>query len=329
MCRRRVLGAVLGRRLRRAQRLLDRRVDGVELVVARQDLRDPAAACVVEGHEIAHEAEETAPLERALQHHLELRKRSRRVALAADRAPGLEPLLPGAERADARLDAVRDDERRVRSEGRGDLRLIGLALLPRRPDGGLLVGRVLEHDHRERQAVDEQHHVGPARVLALGDGERVHGQPVVVRGIVEVDQPRLVAGDGTILAAVLHRPAVHQNPTRRAIAFDERRGGKARELAEGVFERLGRERRVEPRERLAQPAFENGVAVARVAALRARLARGDLGAVPDRVAERLEPGERGVFDDRLRECPTHEGSHNRRTGTANRALPKLIVAAPS
>ena len=41
-------------------------------------------------------------------------------------------------------------------------------------------GRVLQFDHRERQAVDEQHDVRPADVLAFGDCELIDGEPVVV-----------------------------------------------------------------------------------------------------------------------------------------------------
>ena len=66
--------------------------------------------------------------------------------LALDGAPGLEPLLPRGEGADARLEAVGDDQQGVVREERGNLCLVGLKLLEGRPDGGVLVGRVLELD---------------------------------------------------------------------------------------------------------------------------------------------------------------------------------------
>ena len=78
-------------------------------------------------------------------------------------------------------DAVGDDQRLVGGEQRRDLRLVGLELVEGAPDGGVLVGGVLQLDDRERQAVDEQHDVRPALVLALDDGELVDRQPVVVR----------------------------------------------------------------------------------------------------------------------------------------------------
>ena len=42
------------------------------------------------------------------------------------------------------------------------------------------VGRVLQLDHRHRQAVDEAHHVGPARLLGALHRELVHHQKAVV-----------------------------------------------------------------------------------------------------------------------------------------------------
>ena len=45
--------------------------------------------------------------------------RRRRVVVALDGPPGHEPLLVGGERADARLDAVGDDERLVGAKSAG------------------------------------------------------------------------------------------------------------------------------------------------------------------------------------------------------------------
>ena len=92
---------------------------------------------------------------------------------------------------------------------------------------------VLQLDHRQRQAVDEEHDVGPAVVLALDDRELVDGQPVVVGRRVEVDHPRLLSGDRAVRAPVLDRDAVDQHPVKRVVALDEGRRIDARELAEG------------------------------------------------------------------------------------------------
>ena len=249
----------------RAQRLLDRRVDRVELVVAGHLLDDRAVAAavprVLEHDEVAQQVEKAARSNTPASTTSSSGMRGGGILPPVDRAPGLEPLPARAERADARADAVGDDERRVGREERGDLRLVGLELLEGRLDRGVLVGRVLELDHGERQAVDEEHDVGPPRVLPLGDGELVDRQPVVVLRAVEVDDPRLLAGDGAVLAAVLDGDAVDQHPVDGAVALQK--GGRvdARELAEGVLEGFGREGGIEASERGAKAACEDDVAV--------------------------------------------------------------------
>ena len=129
------------------------------------------------------------------------------------------------------------------------------------PDGRVLVGRVLQLDHRERQAVDEEHDVGPALVLAFDDRELVDRQPVVVGRIVEVDHPRLVAADGAVRAPVLDRDAVDEHPVDGTVALDERRRVGARQLPVGVLDGLGREVRVQAGERVAEPPLEDDIAV--------------------------------------------------------------------
>ena len=266
-------------------------------MVARHLLGD-AAAVVLEHDEVAQQVEEAPRRAQALDHHLQLRQVRVGQRLARDGAPGLEPLAPGGERAHARLHPVGDDEQRVRREERRHLRLVGLELLEGAPDRGVLVGRVLELDHRQRQAVDEQHHVRPARVLVLDDAELVDRQPVVVRRVVEVDHPRLRAADAALGVAVLDRHAIHQQAVQGAVARDELRAFGPRQLAEGIVQRLGGQRRVEPRERIAQALRQDDLPV--VVALGRGLAGGDLGAVPDLPAGAFEPGEGGLLRRRIR-----------------------------
>jgi len=79
----------------------------------------------------------------------------------------------------ARLDSVGDDEQRIGSKKRGHFGLVCLELIEGAPDRGVFVRRVLEFDHGERQAIDEQHDVRSARVPVLNDGELVDRQPVI------------------------------------------------------------------------------------------------------------------------------------------------------
>ena len=137
----------------------------------------------------------------------------------------------------------------------------------------------------------------------------------LLSGDVEVDDPGLRPGDRAVLAAVLDRHAIDQHPVQGAVALHQRRRIAARELAVGILQRLGRQVRIQPDERLAQPAFQHHVAVVRVAALRAGLARGDVRAVQHRVAERLEPGEGGVFDDGFGETAHGYAASSSRTAS--------------
>jgi hypothetical protein len=176
--------------------------------------------------------------------------------------PGLEPLATGAERADARLHAVGDDERRIRGEERGDLCLIGVKLLERGPDRRVLVGRIFQLDDSERQPVHEQHDVRAAGVLPVCHGKLVDREPVVVVRHREVDHARLRAGNGPVGTPVLHRHAVHEHPVHRAIALDKRRSVGACELAICIFQRLGRQPWIEPHERIAQSLLQYHLGIA-------------------------------------------------------------------
>ena len=150
--------------------------------------------------------------------------RGGRILAPGDRAPGLEPLLARAERADARLHAVGDDQRRVGREQRRDLRLVGLELLEGRPDR-----------RRSRRPAFFSSITASGRPLtnSTTSGRRVCWPSATVNwltasqsllsGVVEVDDPRLRAGDRAVRAAVLDRHAIDQHPVDGAVALDERR----------------------------------------------------------------------------------------------------------
>ena len=57
------------------------------------------------------------------------------------------------------------------------------------------VGGVLQLDDRERQAVDEQHDVGPPFMAVLDDGELVDRETVVAVRLLEVEHSNLTAAD--------------------------------------------------------------------------------------------------------------------------------------
>ena len=138
----------------RAQRLGDGGLHGVKLVIPRHLLHQVPAAVVLEHDEVADQRQQPAPGEDAFEQHLKVRQLRVGQRLARDGAPRLEPLAAGRQRPDARLQAVRHDERRIEDEQRRDLGLVGLKLLESRPHGGVLVDGVLQLDDGQRQPVD-------------------------------------------------------------------------------------------------------------------------------------------------------------------------------
>ncbi len=159
--------------------------------------------------------------EYAGEHHLELGHPGVGQSLTLDGAPGQEPFAAGGEGADARLHPVRDHHRLVeRKEGR-DLHLVGLQLLEGGPDGGVLVGGILEFDHGQRQAVDKEHQVGPTLDLPFDDRELVDRQEFVVCGIFEIDDTDQLMTVRAVPAPDLDGDALHQHAVQGVIVVDQ------------------------------------------------------------------------------------------------------------
>ena len=81
------------------------------------------------------------------------------------------------------------------------------------------------------------------------------------------------------------------------VAVYQRRRVDPRELAICILQRLGRQVWIQAHERLSQATFEHYVPVVRIAALGGRFARRDSRAVEHCIAQRLQPGEGGIFDN--------------------------------
>ena len=217
-------------------------------MIARHLLDQRPAAVVLEHDEVPHQRQEPTRLEDALQHHLQLGHVRVGQRLSGDRAPRLEPLPPRRQRAHPRLVPVRHHQRLVHGEQGGQLGLVGLELLPRRPDGGVLVRRVLQLDHPQRQPVHEQHHVRPARVPVLGDCELVDRQPVVVDAVLEVDDPHDVAPHRAPGLPVLDLHSVYDHPVKGPVTRLHRRPLRPRQLPKSIVHRIRRQPRVQLRQ---------------------------------------------------------------------------------
>ena len=90
----------------------------------------------------------------------------------------------------------------VAEQGR-DLVLVGLELVERAFESGVLVTGILQFDRGKHQPVDEQHHIGPTAVLALDHRELVHREPIVGIDVGEIDQLGGVAAGAAFLAGNL------------------------------------------------------------------------------------------------------------------------------
>jgi hypothetical protein len=111
-------------------------------------------------------------------------------------------------------------------------------LLVSGPDGGVFGDSVLELDESKREAVYEEHHVRPADVMVLGDGELVDGEPVVVFRIVEVQHAGLGAPERAVFAPELDRHTIYEHPVEGAVAGLNGRPFGPGELAEGILDGL-------------------------------------------------------------------------------------------
>jgi len=224
-------------RTRRLDGGLNRLEHRVILVIAR-DLLDDAPVFLLEHHEMVHVFQEPPFVQQARQEYLKLRYARRRGLVALDRPPGHEALFVGCQRADPRLQAVRDDQDFVvRKEG-WNLVLVRLQLAERGPEGGVLVDGVLQLDHHQRKAVDENHDVGPSVVLIFDHRELIHRQPVVLVG--EIEQPRLVVDGAAVLPLVLDVHTVGQKAMKRSVRPHQGRLAQMGDLAKRLLLRLGR-----------------------------------------------------------------------------------------
>jgi hypothetical protein len=211
----------------------------MELVVTGHLLDQLAnLATFLEQHAVVQVVQQHGRRQRAAHQGLQFLERPQRVERdAVNGAPAHEALAVGRQRAHQRAHqrraAVRDHQQLVVLEQVGQLRLVGLDLVVNLPDVGVEVGRVLQLDQHQRQAVDEQQQVGPAAVARPLDGELVDVQPVVGGGVGPVDQASEVAAAVAALL-LLHRHARHQEAVKLLVGRQQGRRAQVDHLLECV-----------------------------------------------------------------------------------------------
>ena len=165
--------------------------------------------------------------------------------------------------------------------------------MERLPHISVRVGRVLQLDQHQRQAVDEQDDVGPARVVRPGDGKLVDRQPFIARRISPVNQAYEVASRFAV-KGVLHRHACHQQSMELPVGGQQHRSAQVHHLLDGIFTRCLRHVGVQRRNSLAEPLDQQHLAV--VAAFGGAAIRRKLRAKPVLVAHVGQPAQGLLFE---------------------------------
>ena len=198
------------------------------LVIPCDDLERASARRLV-GHEVTQILQEGLLLEQALHQHFQLQVLLRHSDPSRD-TPRHEPLLIGGNGTNPCHRTIRDDADGVRFKELGNFVFVILNLVECREHIRLLVRRILQLDHCQREAIDESHHVGAHRFAAL-HGELIHDQPVIARNVGPVKHHNRYLAAVAILFDV-HRNTVAQPDVEVAVGFDERLTGK---LADALF----------------------------------------------------------------------------------------------
>ena len=168
------------------------------------------------------------------------------------------PAEVGRERAIAGDRTVRDDVQEVEEEQLRDVGLVGLNLVVRGLDVGVDVCRVLQLDHHQRKAVDEENDVGAANLLPV-DGELLHGEEIV--GAVEVDDAHPQNGPSPIVLDSLDGHAIAQPVVHLLVAVHHRLRAVPSDERDSLLELLLAESRVQFRDGIAQARHQHDIGV--------------------------------------------------------------------
>ena len=91
---------------------------------------------------------------------------------------------------------------------------ISLQLVERAANCGVCIRDVFEFQHRQRNAVDEDHHIRAPVKMALLHCELVDREKFIGIGIRKINQPDLVVNDLAFAITKLHVHAFHQQPMK-------------------------------------------------------------------------------------------------------------------
>ena len=281
-----------------------RLVHGDELLVARQ-LADGPAAFDLEHDEAPHDVEQIARFQQTVEQDVLRRRRAPELPTELLHAQGIG-LLPFEEEALRRADRAVDrtlaagpneDLGRLEQPRRALILparvrlLVAAELLDRLRLPGVADGGALALDDRERQAVDEHHHVRDDVLLRPEHPVLPGDHPLVAAGIVEIEEPDRMA-PAPFAPILLQRDAVGERRVERLVGLGETGGGNLRDRLHGPGDVGVGEPGIQPLEGGGEAAGEDGLLEARAFAFEAF--RRDVG-----VAEGLQEIDRRVLREVL------------------------------
>ena len=217
-----------------------------KLVVLPENLRHPGLV-LREQREVLYQIKQPRTVARAAQHHLQ--RNPARLILPLDTLPLEKPFPISRQRTNPAISAVRRNQQRVKPEQRRNLLLVVREVfIKRRPRRHT---RPLELDHHPRQAVHKPHQVRPAGIQRPGHTELAHQQKIIVPRCLPIHHPQALHLLPATLA-VRHRN--HDAFLQQCIHLTVRRlQTHGRAVADQFIhrggDRLGRQRRVQPRKR--------------------------------------------------------------------------------
>ena len=268
----------------------------MELVIA-GDLLDQRAV-ILEKHEEAQVVEQIGRRQYAMNQRFQFVELAQRVKRhAVDGAPLHETFAVRRQGAEPRFAAVRDHQQFVVLKDVGNLFFVGLYLVVGFPDICVLVGGIFQFEQHQRQAIDEEDDVRPARIVRSFDRVLINRQPFIVDWRVgrlgPVNQPNEIAPRLTVLL-VLHRHAADQQLVELAIGREQNRDAEVKHLFECVFLGGGRDIRVQAMDGFAQAERQNDLPI--IGTFRGRAIRRDVRAVAVRITGIGQPAERLLFE---------------------------------
>ncbi len=118
---------------------------------------------------------------------------------SVNRFPSHEPRKVRRQTSGLAFHAVGDDADGIVIEESRNNRFIGLDLLKRAPDSGLVICCVLQLYNNEWQAVDEKQYVWTFVLIILYDGKLIDSEELIIFNVVKIYQSNFVASLVTIL----------------------------------------------------------------------------------------------------------------------------------